>query len=589
MGNIDNWAVRVGLFGESSSASFMQYISKILEGGKTPDPDLKARGIASGHAATRPFYRISNKSRTGHSTEYVLPPRKAADHLLEIHWSCSQIILPWLDRVRFMKQYETLWTSDPHSDLFLDDQVFYCILNIIFALSYKIDPTIDSEQQDTLSTAHFARAQRLLSFNLLEISHIGMVQALLLMAQYLQSTNMPRQCFQCVSLAIWIAQDVGLNMPESVLPFQNQHEREVARRVWHGCILMDRVTAMSFGRPMRVSQESAKMSPLPSPIDDEFLDDSGLREGVQPTGQPSQLQFFVAYCELHLILGDILSVFYTGRVQPGNSVPEDPGHRDVWLGNEHVDKVLQFEKTLNMWRAKLEPYHDVDPNFHHQHTPLVFRRQAISLQARFLHIRMLLYRPFFAKLQAASRVFTNPPAFSQQPQLADSISFHGLVSCVLAAKELIGLISTHLNSQETAVLLPPWWHVISYIYTAGTVVIAAHLVTSVVDHISFSTMSTSVSQAVASLEYFESQDGKYARLRKSALEHLHEKALSSRARKHSPEGAVGIPHADEQPGSTAVGLPADYFQHEGALDFYDGIEFLWLNSAPFNSDTNFWL
>jgi hypothetical protein len=587
MGNIDTWAVRVGLFGASSSAGFMQHVSKILDGAKTPEPDLKARGIASGHTATRPFYRIPNKSRNDFSAEYVLPPRRVANLLLEMHWNCSQIIFPWLDRLRFMKQYEALWTSDLNSDPFIDEQVFYCILNIIFALSYKIDPTIDSKQQETLSNAHFSRAQRLLSFNMLEISHLGMVQALLLMAQYLQSTSMPRQCFQCVSLAIWTAQDIGLDMPETLLPFQNQHEREIARRVWHGCILMDRVTAMTFGRPMRISQEIARMSPLPSAIDDEFLDESGSGERAQPPGQHSRLQFFVAYCELHIVLGDILLVFYTARMQSGYSPPGEPAHREISVGDEHADKLLQFEKTLDLWHGKLEPHHKMDYDSRDELAPLVFRRQAVSLQARFLHVRILLYRPFFSRPPAPSRT-SGINALPQHPQLADTISCHGLIACVQAAQQLIDLVSTHLSSEDNSKLLPPWWHVISYIFTAGTVLVAAHLFQSVVDHISQPTLSTSVSQAFTSLQHFEGQR-KSARLCKSALEHIYNKVLSPRTRMQSPEEACSDLDTNGQPGNAEMGFSTDFLHYNGTLDDYDGTELLWLNSAPFNSDLNFWL
>ena len=582
MGNIDNWAIKVGLFGTSSSASFMQHVTDIVDGTKTPDPDLKARSAASGHASTRPFYKIPAKSGNWHSREFVLPPRRTANLLLEIHWNRSQIIFPWVDRIRFMKQYEALWSD--HEDLapFLDEQVFYCILNIIFALSYKIDPNTDPEEQERLSDAHFSRAQSLLSFNLLEISHIGMVQALLLLAQYLQSTNMPRQCFQCVSLAIWIAQDIGLNMPETILPFQSQHEREIARRLWHGCILMDRVTAMTFGRPTHISQEVAKMSPLPSAIDDEFLDDTGSKEGVQPTGQPSRLDFFIAYCELHIILGDILSFFYTSRTQPGHSTPDDQFPRENLAGDEHIDKLLQLERTLELWRGKLKPHHQIDFGFQDQPTDQVFRRQAISLRARFLHIRILLYRPFFSKPPPTSS------SLSQPGQLVDAISSHGLVACVQAAQQLIHLISTHLDSEDNSVLLPPWWHVISYTYTAGTVVIAAHLFQLVVDQVSLPTLSTAVQQAFNILRHFE-VGRKSARQCKSALESLYEKASGPRTGKHSLGEAHIVPDTNGQAGTAEVELSADFFHHNGSLDFYDGTELLWLNSAPFNPDMSFWL
>jgi Fungal specific transcription factor domain/Fungal Zn(2)-Cys(6) binuclear cluster domain len=588
MGNIDNWAVRVGLFGASSSASFMQHVSNIVDGTKPPDPDFKARGAASGHASTRPFHTMPAKSGNLHSREFVLPPRRTANLLLEIHWNCSQIIFPWVDRIRFMRQYEALWSD--HEDLapFLDEQVFYCILNIIFALSYKIDPNIDPEEQERLSDAHFSRAQSLLSFNLLEISHIGMVQALLLLAQYLQSTNMPRQCFQCVSLAIWIAQDIGLNVPETILPFQSQREREIARRLWHGCILMDRVTAMTFGRPTRISQEVAKMSPLPSAIDDEFLDGIGSEEGVQPADQPSQLDFFIAYCELHIILGDILSFFYTSRMQPGHGAPNEQFPKENLAGDEHVDKLLQLEKALELWRGKLKPHHQIDHDFQDQPIVPVFRRQAISLRARFLHIRILLYRPFFSKPPPTSGSSSAPSSFPQPHQLVDAISSHGLVACVQAAQQLIQLISTHLDSEANSVLLPPWWHVISYTYTAGTVVIAAHLFQLVVDQVSLPALSTAAHQALSILQHFE-VGRKSVRQCKSALESLYEKASGSRPGRQSPGEAYISLDTGGQTGTAEVELPADFFHHNGSLDFYDGTELLWLNSAPFNPDMSIWL
>jgi hypothetical protein len=330
------------------------------------------------------------------------------------------------------------------------------------------------------------------------------------------------------------------------------------------------------------------MSPLPSAIDDEFLDDTGSEEGVQPTGQPSQLDFFIAYCELHIILGDILSFFYISRMQPGYSPPAEQFPKESLVGDGHFDKLVQLEKALEVWRGKLKPHHQIDLDFQDQPTILVFRRQAISLRARFLHVRILLYRPFFSKPPPTSGPSSMSSSFSQSRQLVDAISSQGLVACVQAAQQLIHLISTYLDSEENSVLLPPWWHVISYTYTAGTVLIAAHLFQTIVDQVSLPALSTAVHQAFSLLRHFE-VGRKSARQCKSALESLYEKVSGPRTGRQSPGGPHIALDTDGQAGTAEVELSADFFHQNGFLDFYDGTELLWLNSAPFNSDMSFWL
>ena len=136
-------------------------------------------------------------------------------------------------------------------------------------------------------------------------------------------------------------------------------------------------------------------------------------------------------------------------------------------------------------------------------------------------------------------------------------------------------------------LLPPWWHVISYTYTAGTVVIAAHLFQLVVDQVSLPALGATVHQAFSILRHFE-VGRKSVRQCKSALESLYEKASGPRTGGQSPGEAHIAPGMDGQVGTADIELSADFF-HNGSLDFYDGTELLWLNSAPFNPDMNFWL
>lgn len=583
MGNVDNWGLKAGLLGASSSASFMRSISKVADGTSTPIHDQVAQRISSSHASSRNLYRKRTRIADTSAVEYVLPARKIADRLLDIHWNLSQVIFPWLDRLRFMKWYHNLWTNHVgQQDPYVDEQIYYCMLNTIFAISYKLDPSVPPEGQENLSNAHFERAQKLLCFNLLEIGHINLVQALLLMGQYLQSTNMPQQCFQCIGLAIWIAQDIGLHVPETCLATESQHDREMALRSWHGCLLMDRITSMTFGRPTRISQEVARQSPLPAALDDEYFDSDGVGSGSQPKDQPSKMFFFVAYCELHLILGDILLTFYAPRTPPGLKSPGLQVHDHIG-GKQNVDKLLQFDKMLNAWRSGLPPYLQIEGGFQDPTEALIYRRQAIILSARYLHIRLLLYRPFLSKPTEASDAIS-----IEDGSLAHSVTSYGLIACVNAAQQILELISTHMKSDDSPELLPPWWHVISYVYAAGTTVIAAHLFPSVVERISVSALTTSIRQGFHILQQYQGSR-KSAQRCKSELDVLYNKVVSITSRRESPNGTLITPNMTVPFENIDFAFPAAFIHDANASELIDGSDLLWLNTAPFDPENNFWL
>jgi hypothetical protein len=144
------------------------------------------------------------------------------------------------------------------------------------------------------------------------------------------------------------------------------------------CLDVDfsRIAAMTFGRPMRISQEMAARAPLPNAIDDEYLAVSG----VQPQGQPSKLNFFITYCKLHEILADILSNFYT------NSVTQDStsgvAHFSTRSGTRTIDNLLRIDRGMTEWYNGLEPYLQMSSEYSDSEDALTFKRQGVILYAR---------------------------------------------------------------------------------------------------------------------------------------------------------------------------------------------------------------
>lgn len=90
---------------------------------------------------------------------------------------------------------------------------------------------------------------------------------------------------------------------------------------------------------------------------------------------------------------------------------------------------------------------------------------------RYLHVRILLYRPALSKLVAAQ---DSSQQRREGSTLASSLRLQASVLCVQAAIDAIEHIRSRLPASVSAIgSLPAWWYNVLYIYTAATVLLAA--------------------------------------------------------------------------------------------------------------------
>ena len=185
-----------------------------------------------------------------------VPPRSQADALLNSYWTWFHSLYPFLYRPAFDSRYQELWIpaegaqwSNVSSSYYssMDDNLFHCMLNVVFALGSYFDPSIDNLERNKISSTFFERAKALVKFEILTQGNVFLVQALLLMAQYLQSTDMATACWNIAGLAIRVAQGIGLHHDQDNCdqPCCSKSrldivETEMRRRAWTGCILLDR-------------------------------------------------------------------------------------------------------------------------------------------------------------------------------------------------------------------------------------------------------------------------------------------------------------------------------------------------------------
>lgn len=235
-------------FGSSSTASLMRFLARdSMHSGPSPARAAHSQndGGSSGaqdvwHASRFPV------------DSFLLPPRELADHLLDCFWDRVYCLYPFFDRPSFQDAYENLWISRNQPartlsevDIGLGSKansgsrsiVFACALNIIFALGCHF-ADIPSTEREAVAHTFFLRSKQHIGLDMLDIRTIGVVQTLLIVALYLQSTPYPHRCWYSIGMACRIGLGLGLHEAQ-LYEDRSPLEQEFQRRTWHGCVMMD--------------------------------------------------------------------------------------------------------------------------------------------------------------------------------------------------------------------------------------------------------------------------------------------------------------------------------------------------------------
>ncbi|KAL3463887.1 fungal-specific transcription factor domain-containing protein [Aspergillus heterothallicus] len=575
MGAVEEERPTQGFFGSSSAASFMRQIKTAVDkrvSSPSQNTSESVLGISPSNLLS------TQKERKSSVCNYVLPPRKMADSLMEVYWSYVFPLYPLVDSIHLREEYTRIWTGDP---LQSDENMLMCTLNVIFALSCQLADFIAPAEKEASGAAFFSRAKDLLHFNLWDSGSAALIQCLLLMAQYLQSTDSANQCWIVTGLAIRNAQSMGLHLPQTITRLQNQQEQQLARKIWHGCVLMDRVISMTFGRPAMISKASCGAVPLPATVDEEYIASASGIEATQPADRPSMMAFYAKSLELYEILNDVLLSLY--KPIPEES-PEDI--YDFYFNRESSESeltIFELDRALTKWTRSLPPHLRGDPSPVHEN--IIFYRQSVVLRARFLHVRMLLFRPILSKYCTA-RDIASDPLISLNDSFPQRIALQCSIICVKVAQEVIGLIHRNIPVDGTSGPLPAWWYNILYVYTAATVLIASYLCPTILEEVTEASITTSWETALEILRKYQSYSSS-ARRCVAALEILYERVVSEQPTVHEHPEAHDLSSSAGLNGGAPLGTVGDMSLGEGmnasfldAFELPDFQDMSWLNSVP---------
>ncbi|EXJ66448.1 uncharacterized protein A1O5_10600 [Cladophialophora psammophila CBS 110553] len=429
------------------------------------------------HPQRRCLPASGNTNITHKQFDYVLPPRRRADTLISVYWKYVHVLYPYLDKIQVQEDYEKLWKGDDGT--IEDERSYMCLLNTIFALSSQLDESTPVEERERFAHTYYTRARNLL--DIVEGGSVRSVQSFLLLGQYFQSTNEPHPCWMFVGLGIRTAQSLGLHLPETSERAADIRTRELLRRVWHGCILMDRVVCMTYGRPCMIGPKAAVTVPLPLPIEEEEL----MRGPAQE--RPAQLQrscvaeFYVHSLKLYAILHDVLFNFYSVNFQQTR-----PLDADKYFGSlsEGQSSVFEIEHRLFKWENSISDHLKVASKPQADELGSQLYRQAVILHQRQLHVRLLLLRPVLSSF-ITTEFYNGDRSVPLASELSHRTFLQCAIVCVSVALKAIDTIYQGRGHNAGDIgSLAAWWYNVLYLYTSATVLIAARLSSAIMVDVS---------------------------------------------------------------------------------------------------------
>jgi hypothetical protein len=235
-----------GFQGPSSAATFMSNIRQAVNGDAQP---REVRSAVGEHFEDGERCNLPSTTEKGVLGDYVLPPRRVADSLLQSYWTFIHPLYPVLNRSVFTESYDALWTGSSFPLrasplLVIDEATVLCILNLALALSCQYSDEIAVGKAFTSAEVFFARARGLFRFDPVRSANVGLphLQIMLLIAQYLQGTGRAYQAWDIVAVAIRNCHRLGFHLAsttsEELIP--DVVERELVKRVYHLCVMTER-------------------------------------------------------------------------------------------------------------------------------------------------------------------------------------------------------------------------------------------------------------------------------------------------------------------------------------------------------------
>lgn len=236
------------IYGGSSTIAFVRHVTHGTQEHNSATSALDSARRQHAQTDSRKVVPPPEMIRESDESAAVYPRRRRADDFLHCFWEFIHPVFPVIHKTSFIVKYEQLWLpedSEQHHDGIteVEDVIFSSTLNIVFALGCQFSRLISSSNKVSVADDFYQRSRHLFIFDVLDSTSVSVVQMLLLTGIYLQSTRYASRCWNVVGLAIRVAQSLGLHLDYTDRRPETQLDREMRRRIWHTCVVLDRYVA----------------------------------------------------------------------------------------------------------------------------------------------------------------------------------------------------------------------------------------------------------------------------------------------------------------------------------------------------------
>ncbi|THH02019.1 hypothetical protein EW026_g775 [Hermanssonia centrifuga] len=386
-----------------------------------------------------------------------LPSLEMQEHLLELYFTYVHAQLPILHKKAFMDTFrkgnaasvtahspmsETSSTSGSQASVARPQRIPVLLLLSMFSVAARYSstgaPPPEPGSMWSAGDSYMDDAKAILDSSYSQ-SRPSTCQALLLLGYREVGIGAMAQAWLYIGMAVRMAQDLGLH--KSADKWSNTGrtlftpvELQERRRIWYGCVILDKYVATYIGRPVAISEtdfdtelpsvdESDELEgwvPHPTPV---FLDDASEKHPPIVVSVPGHIiSCFDESAKLSIILSMIMQAIYPIR--------------------PHSFRQTEFarvEQLLDKWFIELPEPLRFDPS-----SPKYLTQppHILTLHMQYWCTVILLHRPFIRHLSNASSKGLSPKS-RENERRANSRKHYDL--CVQAANHITAIVLVYME------------------------------------------------------------------------------------------------------------------------------------------------
>jgi len=349
---------------------------------------INVDGLPSPVFSEQQSQRSDDSYLSTQETKASLPPRHAADHLVDVYFQYRTPHLPIVSRQQVEDALESAysWTSD-HSPpgRVVEHHIFTTYMILAIGLCDLPNPKNPSRRgRPSQSEGCFLSAvvwiEKIITYSR---SDIETLRSILLLAQFIALNPSRGSLWHLTGTALRLCIEIGLHWETEEQALNTDldllHER---RRLWYSTYQFDRVLCITLDRPFGITDESTRV-PLPSPW----------ARSRRLGRQPNEYDVHNQRAHNHMFGMSMLE-----------SEIKQVQHNQVWTPKLASPKTNYPAWILDI-QPRLQEWYDTIPQPSKAHSSSIFAKQAYW-DSIYHNAILLLYRPNYAVMHLSAEAMS---------------------------------------------------------------------------------------------------------------------------------------------------------------------------------------